>query len=393
MFTPSFFKLQNKFQKPKISKSKYELSLAEFPIFNLSKDPLIKQRKPYNQPYVYQDQIIGKDHIKVQRIWNVWPDSQYGHGSPSTLSTFFDLFQIWSEKNFENEYVHFGSLYNLAKKRGVIRSMNFYRQLRRDLSCLVGIKIVAQNAFWDNESKCYVDKEFHLFDEISIYKEGTGGQMVLPLCWIKASDVLYGSVLANSILTMNFDPKFFHSLTPVEKRLALYLSKMFRSQYIHKREIFTLASQIPLKIKEKKLIKQRLKKACTGLSQKGFQLLESFRFQKGDSGKEFIVFYRRGNQSSPFFNPFTKQDFQQTPTPQKDPSDVNLLIDDILQICQDRTSYGFYKKVARLMSNQDIYRALSEVKQIRDTGTIKKSKGAIFTNLIKKYAREQGINI
>jgi hypothetical protein len=38
-------------------------------------------------------------------------------------------------------------------------------------------------------------------------------------------------------------------------------------------------------------------------------------------------------------------------------------------------------------------RALSEVKATALTGEVKKSKGAIFTYLIKNYAREQGINI
>jgi len=45
------------------------------------------------------------------------------------------------------------------------------------------------------------------------------------------------------------------------------------------------------------------------------------------------------------------------------------------------------------MPEDTIYRALNEVKETRDLGEIKKSKGALFTNLIKKYAQEQGIEI
>jgi hypothetical protein len=37
--------------------------------------------------------------------------------------------------------------------------------------------------------------------------------------------------------------------------------------------------------------------------------------------------------------------------------------------------------------------ALGEVKEIRDLGEVKKSKGAIFTSLIKKYAGQQKVKL
>jgi hypothetical protein len=374
----------NETQKPKISKNKYELSLAEFPVFMLSKTGL-KQK----DPHIYEDEIVGENGALVKRTWKVWPDVRFGHGSPSTFSTFYDLFQIWNEKGFDSQYIYFESLYNLSKRRGVARGKNFYNQLRRDLSCLVGIKIEAENAFWDNESRCYVDKIFHLFDEVDIYKDSKTGQMALPFSRIKASDVLYGSILANSILTLGFNGEFFHSLTPVEQRLAVYLSKIFRSQNIHKRDILKFASQLPLQVKEKKLIKQRLSKACEGLIKKGFDLLDSFEFQKGDKGAQLIVFRRRGN----LIFPYIKDGSKQSDLTKKDRDEIDYLVDEILEVCQDQKSINFYKKAARLMPRQDIFRALSEVKEIRDTGEVKKSKGAIFTSLIRKYAREQEITL
>ena len=64
-----------------------------------------------------------------------------------------------------------------------------------------------------------------------------------------------------------------------------------------------------------------------------------------------------------------------------------------MQVCEDKQSINFYKKVARLMPEQTIYRVLGEVKETRDLGEVKKSKGALFTSLIKKYALEQGIKL
>lgn len=70
---------------------------------------------------------------------------------------------------------------------------------------------------------------------------------------------------------------------------------------------------------------------------------------------------------------------------------INGLVEQILDLCQDKKSTRFYIKVASIIPDQTIYRALSEVKDTALTGEVKKSKGAIFTHLIKKYAREQGI--
>ena len=77
----------------------------------------------------------------------------------------------------------------------------------------------------------------------------------------------------------------------------------------------------------------------------------------------------------------------------KEDYEIDLLVEDILEVCQDEKSTGFYKKVARLLPQQDIYRAISEVKEVRDLGEIKKNKGAIFTSIIKKYARERGLDL
>ena len=86
----------------------------------------------------------------------------------------------------------------------------------------MGITIKATNAFWDNERRAYVDSTFHLFDSVSLYKETADGQASLAFAFIKASDYLFNnSILKNSLLSLPFDSKFFHRLTPVEQRSSL----------------------------------------------------------------------------------------------------------------------------------------------------------------------------
>jgi len=371
-------------QKPEAIKSKYELTLSEFPIFILSKktNKMIKSID-------YEDTIIGKDNKIVKREWKVFPDSELGFGTASTFETLFDLFQIWKEQNFEGQYIQFGTIYHLLKRKGQSTGRQQYRQIIKDLNCLVGLRITAKNAFWDNKHKAYIDMTFHLFDRVDIYKEKPTGQDVLPFSRIKASDVLYGSILKNSLLTADFDSDFFHSLTPMEQRLAIYLSKIFRSQAIHKRELMAFARQIPINAKQTKHIKERIKLAGNGLMKKGFKPLAGYEFKKAVDGKtELIVFKRSGSA------PQNKKLINRVPNNNgKEDFEIDLLVEDILEVCEDEKSTGFYKKVARLLPQQDIYQAISEVKEVRDLGEIKKNKGAIFTSIIKKYASERGLDL
>ena len=369
---------------PEVSKSKYELTLSEFPLFLLSK----KINQDAIKIIQYEDTIIGENGVEIKREWKVIPDGKLGFGTASAFSTLFELFQIWKDQNFNNQFVQFGSVYHLLKRLDLPTSADHYKQIIRDLNCLVGIRIEAKNAFWDNEMRAYVDMTFHLFDALYLYKEKPTGQAVLPFAVLKASDVLYGSIQKNALLTTNFDSKFFHNLTPIEQRLALYLSKVFRSQNVHKREILKLAQQIPIMAQQTKHIKEQIKKACTGLIKKGFDLLQSFEFQRGaDRKTELVIFKKSGKLLLPFKGNNSK------PKSQKEEYEIDILTQDILEICEDKKSTEFYKKVAGFVPKEMIYRALSEVKEIKNLGEIKKNKGAIFTSLIKKYAKERGIEL
>jgi len=368
-------------QEPEISKSTYELTLSEFPIFILSKRP-----NRDIKAIVYEDTIIGKDHLPVTRKWKVLPDAEHGFGTASTFETLYDLFQIWKESNFTDQSIQFGSIYNLIKKRGQSIGRQQYNQIIRDLNCLVGIRITAKNAFWDNTQQAYVDMTFHLFDQLDLYKDKPNGQATLPLTRIKASDVLYGSIKKNSLLTADFDSQFFHSLTPIEQRIALYLSKVLKTKKSYSREMLKLAEQIPIHSQLTKHIKQEFKKACNGLISKGFKLMDRWEFKKANDGKtELIVFYRSGTPSTQ--KPKEKGQYH------KENYQIECLVEDILEVCNDVNSINYYKKIARCVPDNIIYRAIAEVKETSSLGEVKKSTGSIFTHLIKKYAAELGINL
>jgi len=60
---------------------------------------------------------------------------------------------------------------------------------------------------------------------------------------------------------------------------------------------------------------------------------------------------------------------------------------------EDDHSLGFYRNVVDKIPENIIWQALSEVKDTHLTGNIKKSKGALFTKIIKEKAKERNIKI
>ena len=74
-------------------------------------------------------------------------------------------------------------------------------------------------------------------------------------------------------------------------------------------------------------------------------------------------------------------------------SKIECLMEDMTIQLDDTHSNLFFKRVAELCPENLIYRALSEVKEESEMGKIKKSKGAYFTDKIKRLTKEAGITI
>lgn len=357
---------------------KYEMNLAEFPVVILSK------RAPKKKKTIeYSDCIVGENGERKKREWTVTAGAKWTLPTGSALRTLFEIIQIWKENNVKSNIIPIGSRYNLLKRMGATDSKRDYERVERDLNSLVGITIQAKNAFWDKETKAYVSKTFHLFDEVTLFNREKGGrnnkQYSLPPAYIKASDIFYNAVKKGNLLSI--DSKFFKRLSaPTEQRLALYLTKMLKRQAVHKRDIFKLARQLPIYGKYPSDIKKTLNRAIKGLIDKGFSLLEKYRYQKSSDGKSENVVFVRAKQRTKLKGEV--EDYK-----------VKALVQDMVETLHDEKSRAFYTRIAKRCPQEIIYRALSETKQDYSASSIQKSKGAIFTEKIKRYAKQARIDL
>ena len=359
---------------------RYELTIAEFPVGVLSKAP----RKSM-EPIVYKDAIEGKDGKPVERTWKVLPDPEHGFGGPTTIGTLFEVFQIWNEEGFRERQINFGSIYKLLDRKYKSKGRENYKGMVRDLETLAGLEFDAINSFWDSEKRAYVDiKRFKLFDYVALYKDSSRGQASLPFSFLMASEILWDSVNKKSFFPVGIQRELFHTFKPLEQRLALYLEKVFRSQHMHRRDIFKLAEQLPIQSKTAKHIKSTLRRACDGLIGKGYERLSAFEFKKSaDRRSENIIFHRAGTLELPM-GPKRR--------PVKESYQVEALVGEMVGALDDEEGRGFYILVAQKIPSNAIYMFLSEIKlEDRETGI--RNKGAVFTIKVKRYAQEYGIDL
>lgn len=379
--------IQQKNQKPS-SRAHYEFTLAEFPVSLFSKKPSVQDS------IEYQDMIEGKDGQPVERTWRVIPSAKYGFGGPTTISTMFELFQIWKDASFQERNINFGSVYNLIQRK-FLKSVDkrVYDVIIRDLEALSHMTFDAINAFWDNEKKAYVDIHgFKLFDYLALYKDKPNSkQPSLPFSYIRVSEVLWDSANKQNFFPIGIKRELFHSLKPLEQRLALYLEKVFRSQSMHRRDAKALAEQLPIQSKAYKHTKLTLKRACDGLLEKGYSRLGRYTFEKAKTRKgENIVFFRaktHKEEAEEKFPPMPENPDLQTR--------AELYVEEILEVCQDSQSKPYYiflvKHILQSYQSVDLmYRVLGETKEAVREGWIKNSAGAFFVDKMKHYLEEDG---
>lgn len=363
----------------------YELTIAEFPLFIFSSAPKKIKDEAY---YEYRDQIRGKSG-PVERVWKLHKDSVYGYPNESTFSTLYEIIQIWKEQGFSSRYINFGSYANLIHRKGQKHRPNRddYERIKKDLGCLRGIRISAKNAFWDPKRNQYVDKDFNLFNEITTFKDSPNSKNSRETI-IEASQTFFNSV--NSCLFVTeIDSSIIHSLPPLAGRLALYLSKIFKYQKVHKRSLLEFSNQLPTHAKQFKHKKQAIIRACESVIKNNLNLLDSYDFEPLSKRPkdEYIVFFSARPQKNKNGNPKPHSQFP------KESFEIDNIVNDILEVCKDTRSTGFYRKVAYYMPADDVYQALSEVKEVILYSKSSINIGAVFTNRIKSLAGQRNIEV
>ncbi|MGE3818774.1 MAG: replication initiator protein A [Isosphaeraceae bacterium] len=263
---------------------KDELNLAEFPIAALT------DRVPDGQTtLVFEDRLERRDSPPIVRRLTIM--GTHKHGLPTSLDdeVLVGLIQLTKRRNnFTDPKVQF-SRYELIELLGWPQSGQSYKRIEEALHRWVGVLLMYENAWWDNAAKSWVDENFHVLDNVTLYDRerrrpsakskastGKGGsakadKTPLPLSSFRWNEVIFQSFQSGNLKQL--DLEFYLRLRlPTTKRMFRFLDKRFYRRVRLDFDLRTLAcehigmsrSYAPTELK------RRLKPALDELEQLGF---------------------------------------------------------------------------------------------------------------------------
>ncbi len=215
-----------------------ELNLAEFPIAALA------DRVPDGQTtLVFEDRLERRGGTPIVRRLTIM--GTHKHGLPTSLDdeVLVGLIQITKRhNNFTAPKVQF-SRYELIELLGWPRNGRSYRRIEDALHRWVGVLLTYENAWWDNAAKSWVDENFHVLDNVSLYDRerrrpparSKGGKdekappplpLPLPLSSFRWNEVIFQSFQSGNLKQL--DLEFYLRLQlPTTKRMFRFLDKRF----------------------------------------------------------------------------------------------------------------------------------------------------------------------
>ena len=201
---------------------KDELNLAEFPIAALS------DRVPDGQTtLVFEDRLEPHDSEPIVRRLTIM--GTHKHGLPTSIDdeVLVGLIQLTKRRsNFTDARVPF-SRYELIELLGWPQSGPSYRRIEEALNRWVGVVLMYENAWWDNAAKSWVDENFHVLDNVSLYdrerrrpagrsskptarsprrsKRGDGDGEPLPLSSFRWNEVIFQSFQSGNLKQLDLE--------------------------------------------------------------------------------------------------------------------------------------------------------------------------------------------
>jgi len=398
---------------PEIIRS--EVNLLVLPFFALSRKGLKQKIKTEYRTTV----VRGGRRLEI--LWQVTANAEYGYPGPFDKQVHKAVEQIISELPLPlKNPIRLGSLYRLAKSMGLKPSKNgnysgwVYRQIKEALERIVLVGIRSRGTFYSKEKKKWIDEVFHLYDRV-IFK---GEQ--LPDGRIADTNYLYLSSWylenLNALYVKPLDYGYYRSLkSTVSQRLYELLGvkfyRLLQEGIPSLRYRYSTLCQL-LPITRQRFLskaKEKLEPAHRELKETGF--LERVMWRESPrEGDDWFLYY--------FPGPRAREEVERLRLPEdvlagegdlelgleslpagrakggrSEEWEIEALVQEMLRVLEDERSKAFYRKVAKTVPADLIYRCLSEVKEEWHEGLIRTTKGAVFTDKLKRYCRERGIEL
>jgi len=392
---------------------KSEVNLLIFPFFALNNREVRERKETEFRAR------IERDGQWVEIVWNVSANPKYGYPGPFDKRLHRAIEQIISEMGPPIKNPIPFSLYDLCHKVGMGVGGRQYQGIKEIMERIVATTIKSRGAFYHKGRKRWIDDTFHLYDRVIFKGEQLPDGTIAETNYLYLSSWYLESINSFYLKPLDFD--YYKSLkSTIAQRLYELLGVKFnrilqeeleslRYRYITLCQLLPITPQRYLS-----KAKERLEPAHRELKKTGF--LREVVWQPTSSKGDWFIYYYPGPRAEEEAGRYRLPDDvdvvslveggeeeeislqrgrEGEKTLKLDPREAELkgLIEEMVEVLGDERSRPFYAKVARLCPSSVIYRFLSEVKDEWLQGKVKKSKGALFTDKIKRYCQERGIDL
>jgi hypothetical protein len=224
---------------------------------------------------------------------------------------------------------------------------------------------------------------WRLFGSVFYFKEqAIGGGEELPFGFIEVSPVLQEVARSRGFFPLGFSSELFYSLRPLEQRLAVYLSKKFVSQQIHRRHVEDLARALPIEATRPRDVRSILKDAAQGLLQKRLPTLRSFGLTGSKKGRWVAEFVRGAVPRS--------RNLTGRRTGESIPIELEELVERMIRETNAADDRAWWVQCAARLGRGPVERALGLLRDACAAGPIR-NRAALLTKILKDIAEEGGV--
>ena len=400
---------------PEIVKS--EVNLLALPFFALSRKGLGQKTTT-----VYRNEII-RDGKRLEIFWQVTANTKYGYPGPFDKEVHKVVEQIITERMEKKGLplrnpIAIGSIYEICHRMGISTQGKNYRKIKEALRRITLTGVESRGAFYSKDRKKWVEDIFHLYDRVIFKGEELPDGTVADTNYLFLSTWYLENI--NALYVKPLDYNYYRALrSTIAQRLYELLGVKFygalQAGHAHLRYRYsTLCDLLPItrQVYLSKA-KEKLSPAHVELEDTGF--LSKVVWRQGAAKDDWFIYYYPGPkaieevgkcqlpQGAVIMEEAEPPQEELPPTSAVDESsqlelgvdelELKGLVESMIEILGDEHSRPFYTKVARLCPSNVIYRILSEVKDDWLQGKVRKSKGALFTDKIKRYCQERGIDL
>jgi len=389
---------------PEIIRS--EVNLLILPFFALSRKGLDKKTET-----VYRDTLRQGDK-RLRISWQVLAHSKLGYPGPFDKQVHKAVEQIISEmKPPIRNPIPLGSFYQICKRMGIEKhGGSQYRKIKEALERIVATTVKSEGAFYDKSRQEWVEDVFHLYDRVVFKGKKLPNGEIADTNYLFLSSWYLENI--NALYVKPIDFKYYRSLkSTIAQRLYELLGvKFYRLLWERltclRYRYSTLCQLLPItRQRYFSKAKEKLEPAHEELRATGFLQKAEWEGIQGEKDDWFIFYYpgpraleeirRYGMPEEAVLEGGKRPALQpgELERVKKDEAELQGLVQSMVEVLGDEHSRPFYMKVAQACPSDVIYRFLSEVKDEWLQGRVKKSKGALFTDKIKRYCQERGIDL